>query len=475
LNLPRNWEGSSIAMPATSPVTITLPDLALDPVQTRDVELALLGLLPAGHLLGDAVCARTTSAALPVEGVTVRVAASPELADAITDAGGALLRDQEFTPLARMVHAVPVGALPGPPSVVLGGRLQPERTRESGDARCLALSRADLVPHQERRTLVLLERPPVEADEHRLRTALHAGADAGYVVVADSPGGDVPFPVLMSTARAWVAAEGLGNRVHLRSAPLAWRDQLSNNHLTESLARAIGASTVLHLASSDGSEGAGQWREVRLALEAGNGSPLTRVSPPVGRQLVQWRPPRHERGLVLMFSGLSGSGKSTLARDVTEWVRSRTDRTVTLLDGDVVRTMLSSGLGFDRTSRDLNVRRIGYVAAEVARHGGIAICAPIAPYSATRSAVREMAQEAGDFLLVHVATPLAECERRDLKGLYARARAGLLPEFTGVSDPYEEPDDADLRVDTSLLDRAEALAVVTRHLIDGGWLSGTPS
>jgi adenylyl-sulfate kinase len=462
-------------MPATSPVITALPDLALDPVRTRDAELALLGLLPEGQLLGGTVGARAAAADLPEEGALVRVAVSPDQADAITEAGGVVLRDEEFTPLARLVHAERAGTVTGASSVVLRGHLQSERARESGETRGIALSRADLVPHQEQRTLVLVERPPLSADEGRLRAATDAATDAVYVVVADSPRGGVPFPVLLSTARAWVAAEGLEGRVQLRSAPMAWRDALSDSHLADSLARGVGASTLLRLAAGDGSDGAHQWRDTWSALERGQGDPLPGVSAPVAHLLTRWRPPRRERGLVVMFSGLSGSGKSTLARDVTQWVRGATDRTVTLLDGDVVRTMLSSGLGFDRSSRDLNVRRIGYVAAEVARHGGVAICAPIAPYSATRSAVREMAQEVGDFLLVHVATPLAECERRDLKGLYAKARAGLLPEFTGVSDPYEEPDNADLRVDTSLLDRSEALAVVTRHLTDGGWLPGTAS
>ena len=133
--------------------------------------------------------------------------------------------------------------------------------------------------------------------------------------------------------------------------------------------------------------------------------------------------------------------------------------------------MLSAGLGFDRESRIMNVRRIGYVGAEIARHGGIAICAPIAPYASTRADVRAMAQAVGDFVLVHVNTPLAECERRDLKGLYAKARAGLIPEFTGISDPYDEPVDADLRVDTSTLTQDEAVAVVLGHLVAGGWVN----
>ena len=173
-----------------------------------------------------------------------------------------------------------------------------------------------------------------------------------------------------------------------------------------------------------------------------------------------------------MFTGLSGSGKSTVARGVAAWLHAHTDRSVTLLDGDVVRQTLSSGLGFDRAGRVANVRRIGYVAAEVTRHGGVAICAPIAPYADTRAEVRHMVEAVGDFLLIHVNTPIEECERRDLKGLYARARAGTLPEFTGVSDPYDEPDDAVARIDTSVLDEADAVAAVVSVLRAGGWLEG---
>ncbi len=155
---------------------------------------------------------------------------------------------------------------------------------------------------------------------------------------------------------------------------------------------------------------------------------------------------------MVFFTGLSGSGKSTIARGLRDALLELGTRTVTYLDGDVVRHLLSKGLTFSKADRDLNIRRIGFVAAEAARHGGLAICAPIAPYAATREEVREMVESVGaDFLLVHVATPLEECERRDRKGLYAKARAGLIPEFTGISDPYEEPDDADLVVDTTHL------------------------
>jgi sulfate adenylyltransferase len=159
---------------------------------------------------------------------------------------------------------------------------------------------------------------------------------------------------------------------------------------------------------------------------------------------------RGHPGVTIFFTGLSGSGKSTLARALRDQLAEVEGRTVSLLDGDEVRRLLSSGLTFSRDDRDLNIRRIGYVAAEITRHGGIAICAHIAPYAATRAEVRARVEATGgDFLLVHVATPLEICEQRDRKGLYARARAGLVPEFTGVSDPYEKPADADLAVDTT--------------------------
>ena len=172
----------------------------------------------------------------------------------------------------------------------------------------------------------------------------------------------------------------------------------------------------------------------------------------------------------MFFTGLSGSGKSTLARDLRDALLERGDRTVSLLDGDLVRRLLSAGLTFSREDRDLNIARIGYVATEVARHGGIAICAPIAPYAAARSAVRSQVSEVGDFVLVHVSTPLAVCEARDRKGLYAKARAGVIGSFTGISDPYEEPTDADLVLDTSLVSRRDAVAAVLAHLSRGGWL-----
>ncbi|WP_062467531.1 adenylyl-sulfate kinase [Demequina maris] len=166
-------------------------------------------------------------------------------------------------------------------------------------------------------------------------------------------------------------------------------------------------------------------------------------------------------GMVILLSGLSGSGKSTIARQLTRRLRAESHQRVTLLDGDEVRAMLSSGLGFSRADRELNVRRIGWVAAQLAAHGGIAVCAPIAPYATMRAEMRAMAEEHGRFMLVHVATPLEVCEARDRKGLYAKARAGEIKEFTGISDPYETPLDADIVVaedgTESVEDAAEAI------------------
>jgi sulfate adenylyltransferase len=171
-------------------------------------------------------------------------------------------------------------------------------------------------------------------------------------------------------------------------------------------------------------------------------------------------------GRAVMFTGLSGAGKSTIASRLVELLLEA-GHTVTLLDGDEVRTHLSAGLGFSKADRDTNVRRIGWVAAQIAKHGGLAVCAPIAPYAATRADARRLVEEQagpGSFVLVHVATPLEECEARDRKGLYAKARRGEIAEFTGISDPYEEPTDAELTIDTRSSSVEESARLVLAHL-----------
>jgi sulfate adenylyltransferase len=188
--------------------------------------------------------------------------------------------------------------------------------------------------------------------------------------------------------------------------------------------------------------------ELRRRLAEGLEIPEWFSFPEVVAELRKTRPPRADQGFTVFFTGLSGSGKSTIANALRVKLMEMGGRPVTLLDGDVVRKNLSSELGFSKEHRDLNIRRIGYVASEITKNRGIAICAPIAPYTATRRAVREDIEQYGAFVEVHVATSLEECERRDRKGLYKLAREGKIKEFTGISDPYEAPTQAELVVDT---------------------------
>ena len=174
----------------------------------------------------------------------------------------------------------------------------------------------------------------------------------------------------------------------------------------------------------------------------------------------------------MFFTGLSGSGKSTIANVLLVKFLEMGGRSVTLLDGDLVRKHLSSELGFSKEHRDINIKRIGYVASEVTKNGGVAICAPIAPYDSVRKDVRSMIQPVGGFLLVHVATPIEVCEQRDRKGLYAKARAGIIKEFTGISDPYEEPVDADIVIDTTKLTAEEAAQQILLHCEKEGYVAG---
>lgn len=188
--------------------------------------------------------------------------------------------------------------------------------------------------------------------------------------------------------------------------------------------------------------------ELRRRLREGLEIPDWFSFPQVVQELRRTSPPRAKQGFTVFFTGLSGSGKSTIANALMVKLMEMGGRPVTLLDGDVVRKHLSSELGFSKEHRDINIKRIGYVASEITKNGGIAICAPIAPYTATRRAVREMIEAYGAFIEVHVATSIEECERRDRKGLYKLAREGKIKEFTGISDPYEAPTKAELVVNT---------------------------
>jgi sulfate adenylyltransferase len=210
--------------------------------------------------------------------------------------------------------------------------------------------------------------------------------------------------------------------------------------------------------------------ELRRRLMEGREIPEWFTFPEVAVELRRTHPPRQKQGFTVFFTGLSGAGKSTIANVLLVKLLELGGRPVTLLDGDVVRKHLSSELGFSKEHRDINIRRIGFVASEITKNGGIAICAPIAPYASVRQEVREMIEPAGGFVLVYAATPLDICEGRDRKGMYAKARQGLIKEFTGISDPYQEPKDADLTIDTTDVSPEEAAQEIVLHLESLGYI-----
>ncbi len=210
--------------------------------------------------------------------------------------------------------------------------------------------------------------------------------------------------------------------------------------------------------------------EVERRVRTGGEIPEWYSYPGVIEELRRVFPPRRGQGFTVFFTGLSGSGKSTLANVLVARLLERGGRPVTLLDGDLVRKNLSSELGFSRAHRDLNILRIGFVASEIVKNHGVAVCAPIAPYRGIRRQVRESVARYGGFIEVHVATPLEVCEQRDCKGLYAKARAGLLKNFTGIDDPYEAPEQAELILDTSKIPVDEAVERILQYLEMEGYL-----
>ncbi len=263
------------------------------------------------------------------------------------------------------------------------------------------------------------------------------------LVGADRPG---PQDGALAPEALWRAVRALAGELGGTVVPLAL--PAGYDDLVPEIARAYGADRVAELLPA-----------------------AEEPHPAFARELARAVRPAAHRGLVVFFTGLSGSGKSTVAKALADRLLEDGRRSLTLLDGDEVRRVLSAGLGFSAADRDANIARIGYVATEVARHGGTAICAPIAPFAAVRAQVREMVHRAGgDLVLVHVATPLAECERRDRKGLYAKARRGEIPEFTGISSPYEAPTDADLVVDTTEIPIEDGVARVWGLLQERGYL-----
>ncbi|MCK4375250.1 MAG: bifunctional sulfate adenylyltransferase/adenylylsulfate kinase, partial [Candidatus Brocadiae bacterium] len=211
-------------------------------------------------------------------------------------------------------------------------------------------------------------------------------------------------------------------------------------------------------------------QELRERLATGREIPPWFSFPDVVEELRRTHPSRDERGFTVFFTGLPSSGKSTIANVLLTKLLEMGGRPVTLLDGDIVRKHLSSELGFSKEHRDINIRRIGFVASEITKNRGIAICAPIAPYDSVRRELRAMIEPLGGFLLVHVATPLEVCEQRDRKGLYAKARAGIVEDFTGISDPYEEPSDVEVLIDTTDMTPEECAQEVLLALEKEGYI-----
>ena len=212
--------------------------------------------------------------------------------------------------------------------------------------------------------------------------------------------------------------------------------------------------------------------ELKNRLAEGSEIPRWFTFPEIAYELRRAYPPRHKQGFTVFFTGLSSAGKSTIAKALLARLLEIGGRPVTLLDGDIVRKNLSSELGFSKEHRDLNIQRIGFVASEITKNGGIAICAPIAPYDTTRKQVRWLISSMGGFILVHVTTPLEICEKRDRKGLYKKARAGIIKQFTGISDPYEPPHDAEMVIDTTDTTPEESAQQIVLHLEKEDYIAG---
>ncbi|HET8602290.1 MAG TPA: adenylyl-sulfate kinase [Marmoricola sp.] len=370
-------------------------------------------------LLGGGLAPLTTFEA----GGPVSLALPDGVAEAARAAGAVELVDPEGLPLAR----VAVTAEGFGPLTALG---QPEY----GPFRRLHLTPAEVARRWPQALAVPLAAPPGHDDLEAVRAA-RSGRDVVLLALIGhgTPQGVSPVGLL----RTALAAARLLGEAHVVAVPLPAHGDAETDH-------GLGRRVVDNYAPTGDVLGV-----------TGEGALPDEVA-----AIVEEDQPE-ERGAVVFFTGLSGSGKSTLARALLDHVLEDGRRTVTSLDGDVVRRHLSAGLTFSKEDRETNIRRIGWVAAEIARHRGIALCSPIAPFDATRKQVRQMVEDAGgEFVLVHVATPLEECERRDRKGLYAKARAGEIPEFTGISSPYEEPEDATVRVDTTGRGIDEALADV---------------
>ncbi|WP_244930163.1 adenylyl-sulfate kinase [Nocardioides sp. W7] len=398
-----------------------VPQHCPTPRELDDLELLVSGALHPTRRYGE-------------PGSLVTLTLPPAIDAVVREAGQVELVDPEGLPLARVT--------------VPGGEIEPLTHAQFGPFRHLYLSPADARARLAGRTFV----PVTDALTTGLVEALRSQGPVALVALV---GAGTPELSPVALIRATLRAADLLDDAAVIAVPLASHDDPAADHelCVRVLSNYAGPDAVIGLV------GAGEDDE---------------LPPSVAEVVEQDQPPADRQGLVLFFTGLSGSGKSTLARALMDRLLEQGIRTVTSLDGDVVRRNLSAGLTFSKVDRETNIRRIGWVAAEISRHGGVAVCSPIAPFDETRQQVRTMVDEAGGaFFLVHVATPLEECERRDRKGLYAKARRGEIPEFTGISSPYEVPADADVVVDTTGRSIEDALEDVVVGLRDAGYVDLT--
>ncbi len=311
----------------------------------------------------------------------------------------------------------------------------------------LTVTGVDGEPGRSRATGTLTADRPFEDGVARERRAVGPRSGTAALVAFSTP----------PTADELAQVADLPRPLHAVAVATQATDEREVWHLLEAVHAGTGEEAELVVLPDHGDEQP-RMRAAVLAALAG-GAPVVDVTGPA--------PVTTGHGCVVLLTGLSGSGKSTIARGVADRLARTDPRIVTLLDGDEVRRHLSAGLGFSAEDRRTNLLRIAWVAALCARHGGIALCAPIAPYASVRAEMRALIEPVGRLVLVHVSTPLEVCEARDRKGLYARARAGQITGFTGIDDPYEEPTDADLAIDTSAVGIDEAVAAVVAAVTGG--------
>ncbi|MCY7372609.1 MAG: adenylyl-sulfate kinase [Spirochaetaceae bacterium] len=396
---------------------MSVPQYCPTPAELDDLELLMTGALRPTVAFNE-----------PGSVVTLRL--PPDVVESARRADAVEIVDPEGLPLARV--RIP------------GGAVEPLEHTQYGPFRRFYLPPAETRRRYAGRTFVPLATPLSEVQISSL-------ADAGPLVLLPLVGHNTSGLSLVALMRATFSAATRFAEADVVAVPLATHGDPATDKdlLTRVIANYAGGDRTVPLLEYDGQP---------LSAEIAEIADFDRPQP-------------SKKGLVVLLTGLSGSGKSTLARALTDQLLEQGRRTITSLDGDVVRRHLSEGLSFSVVDRETNIRRIGWVAAEISRHGGVAICSPIAPFDRTREEVRAMvAQAGGAFVLVHVATPLEECERRDRKGLYARARRGEIPDFTGISSPYEEPREPDVKVDTSGMTVSEATAEILTQLTVAGYV-----